>query len=330
MIRGTVIGQVWGTRKARGLDGQTLLLVAARDAEGRPTGRVVVASRHARRARGRGRDGGVRLGRAQRAASRRRKIATCCATRRSPRSWKERADVSRTRRGNGLVDGEVAAGQGAQAAAGAAVSPRRSAARRRGRRRRGGVGADRRSGGLRGHAGRGSRRRRASSPSATRRASRSARSCRPGASRSSRSTPPSSRSSTAWRSTVKGTDDRPAPPRRRGDARGGRRRPPGARAGRDVARGRGAPRRRGGAGRARRHDDREEPARHRRQDRAGDRRRGRGHRRHLADAGLGLLHDDHHRRHRRAVGVVRRVQDAARRGGRRRWAPSAWSCTKTS
>ena len=44
MIRGTVIGQVWATRKARGLDGQTLLLVAARDAEGRPTGRLVVAS----------------------------------------------------------------------------------------------------------------------------------------------------------------------------------------------------------------------------------------------------------------------------------------------
>lgn len=44
MIRGTVIGQVWGTRKARGLDGQTLLVVAVRDAEGRPTGRLVVAS----------------------------------------------------------------------------------------------------------------------------------------------------------------------------------------------------------------------------------------------------------------------------------------------
>jgi microcompartment protein CcmK/EutM len=44
MIRGTVIGQVWGARKARGLEGQTLLLVAARDGEGRPTGRVVVAS----------------------------------------------------------------------------------------------------------------------------------------------------------------------------------------------------------------------------------------------------------------------------------------------
>src|SRR4029450_10242469 len=44
MIRGTVIGQVWATRKARGLDGQTLLLVAARDAEGRTTGRLVVAS----------------------------------------------------------------------------------------------------------------------------------------------------------------------------------------------------------------------------------------------------------------------------------------------
>jgi microcompartment protein CcmK/EutM len=44
MIRGTVIGQVWATRKAPGLDKQTLLLVAARDAEGQPTGRLIVAS----------------------------------------------------------------------------------------------------------------------------------------------------------------------------------------------------------------------------------------------------------------------------------------------
>jgi microcompartment protein CcmK/EutM len=44
MIRGTVIGQVWATRQARGLDGQRLLLVAALDAGGQPTGRVVVAS----------------------------------------------------------------------------------------------------------------------------------------------------------------------------------------------------------------------------------------------------------------------------------------------
>ena len=43
MIRGTVVGQVWATRKARGLDGQKLLLVAARDAEGRASGRLVVA-----------------------------------------------------------------------------------------------------------------------------------------------------------------------------------------------------------------------------------------------------------------------------------------------
>ncbi|HEY6476804.1 MAG TPA: EutN/CcmL family microcompartment protein [Polyangia bacterium] len=43
MIRGTVIGKVWATRKARGLDGQKLLLVAARDAEGRASGRLVVA-----------------------------------------------------------------------------------------------------------------------------------------------------------------------------------------------------------------------------------------------------------------------------------------------
>jgi microcompartment protein CcmK/EutM len=44
MIRGTVIGQIWATRKARGLEGQTLLLVAARDADGAPTGRLIVAT----------------------------------------------------------------------------------------------------------------------------------------------------------------------------------------------------------------------------------------------------------------------------------------------
>jgi len=44
MIRGTVIGQVWATRKAPGLDNQTLLLVAVRDAEGQPTGRLDVAA----------------------------------------------------------------------------------------------------------------------------------------------------------------------------------------------------------------------------------------------------------------------------------------------
>jgi ethanolamine utilization protein EutN len=43
MIRGTVVGQVWATRKSRGLDGQKLLLVAARDADGAPNGRLVVA-----------------------------------------------------------------------------------------------------------------------------------------------------------------------------------------------------------------------------------------------------------------------------------------------
>ncbi len=43
MIRGTVVGQVWATRKARGLEGRKLLLVAARDADGGPTGRLVVA-----------------------------------------------------------------------------------------------------------------------------------------------------------------------------------------------------------------------------------------------------------------------------------------------
>jgi microcompartment protein CcmK/EutM len=44
MMRGTVIGQVWAARHAPGLDGQKLLVVAARDAAGRPTGRLVVAT----------------------------------------------------------------------------------------------------------------------------------------------------------------------------------------------------------------------------------------------------------------------------------------------
>jgi ethanolamine utilization protein EutN len=43
MIRGKVVGQVWATRKARGLDGQKLLLVAAQDAQGAPNGRLIVA-----------------------------------------------------------------------------------------------------------------------------------------------------------------------------------------------------------------------------------------------------------------------------------------------
>lgn len=43
MIRGTVVGEVWATRKARGLDGRKLLLVAARDGGGRASGRLVVA-----------------------------------------------------------------------------------------------------------------------------------------------------------------------------------------------------------------------------------------------------------------------------------------------
>jgi microcompartment protein CcmK/EutM len=43
MIRGTVVGQVWATRKARGLEGRRLLLVAVRDAQDRSSGRLVVA-----------------------------------------------------------------------------------------------------------------------------------------------------------------------------------------------------------------------------------------------------------------------------------------------
>ncbi|HSZ82220.1 MAG TPA: EutN/CcmL family microcompartment protein [Polyangia bacterium] len=43
MIRGTIIGTVWATRQAPGLAGRKLVLVAARDADGRASGRVVVA-----------------------------------------------------------------------------------------------------------------------------------------------------------------------------------------------------------------------------------------------------------------------------------------------
>ncbi|HTA21018.1 MAG TPA: EutN/CcmL family microcompartment protein [Polyangia bacterium] len=43
MIRGTIIGNVWATRQAPGLAGRKLVLVAARDADGRASGRVVVA-----------------------------------------------------------------------------------------------------------------------------------------------------------------------------------------------------------------------------------------------------------------------------------------------
>jgi ethanolamine utilization protein EutN len=43
VIRGTIIGTVWATRQARGLSGCKLVLVAERDADARPNGRVVVA-----------------------------------------------------------------------------------------------------------------------------------------------------------------------------------------------------------------------------------------------------------------------------------------------
>lgn len=44
MMRGTIIGQVWAARHAPGLDGQKLVIVAAVGADGRPTGRLVVAT----------------------------------------------------------------------------------------------------------------------------------------------------------------------------------------------------------------------------------------------------------------------------------------------
>jgi microcompartment protein CcmK/EutM len=43
MIRGTIIGQVWASRQAAGLNGRKLVLVAVRDATDAHTGRLVVA-----------------------------------------------------------------------------------------------------------------------------------------------------------------------------------------------------------------------------------------------------------------------------------------------
>jgi len=43
MIRGKIIGQVWGARQVPGLEGRKLVLVAAQDAAQAPTGRLVVA-----------------------------------------------------------------------------------------------------------------------------------------------------------------------------------------------------------------------------------------------------------------------------------------------
>jgi microcompartment protein CcmK/EutM len=43
VIRGTIIGNLWATRQAAGLTGSKLVLVAARDADGAASGRVVVA-----------------------------------------------------------------------------------------------------------------------------------------------------------------------------------------------------------------------------------------------------------------------------------------------
>ena len=43
MIRGTIVGHVWATRRAPGLAARKLVLVAARDADGRASGRIVVA-----------------------------------------------------------------------------------------------------------------------------------------------------------------------------------------------------------------------------------------------------------------------------------------------
>ena len=312
MIRGTVIGQVWATRKARGLDGPDAAAGGRARRRGTDDRAAGGRERHAGRARGRGRDGGVRLGRAQRAAPRPRQPRS--AVRRGDRRHRGRSGLMFLGRvgGNRLVDGEVAAGAGPQAAAGAPVSAGRSAARRRG------------GGGRR-------RRRRRSRPTiwwcaptsldagtgddvivAFGHAARVA---------LSEKLPPGSK---------------PIGPDRRGG--GGGRRSGGDPAVKDadlrrlvaeVTREvtaqaeRGARPAAGGgrcaAGRPRRgHHHRQEPARHRGQDRPGDRRRGRRHRRHLADAGLGLFHDDHHRRHRRAVGVVRRVQDPARAYGGRR------------
>jgi microcompartment protein CcmK/EutM len=43
VIRGTILGSVWATRRVPGLAGRKLVLVAERDAAARASGRVVVA-----------------------------------------------------------------------------------------------------------------------------------------------------------------------------------------------------------------------------------------------------------------------------------------------
>jgi microcompartment protein CcmK/EutM len=43
VIRGTIVGTVWATRQAPGLAGRKLVLVAASDADGHASGRLVVA-----------------------------------------------------------------------------------------------------------------------------------------------------------------------------------------------------------------------------------------------------------------------------------------------
>ena len=130
MIRGTVIGHVWATRKARGPGRADAAAGRGARRRGTDDGPAGGRERHAGRARRRGRDGRVRLGRAQRAAPRRRRQQGR-AVRRGHRRDRGRSglDVSGTRRGNRLVDCEVAFRAGPEAAARAPVPRRRSGAR---------------------------------------------------------------------------------------------------------------------------------------------------------------------------------------------------------
>ena len=88
VIRGRVLGEVWATRKARGLDGPAP--AAGRRRRRRP--RRWWRSTRWTRAAGEDVHGLGRLGRAQRARARAPTTATCCATRPSPASSTERSE----------------------------------------------------------------------------------------------------------------------------------------------------------------------------------------------------------------------------------------------
>jgi microcompartment protein CcmK/EutM len=112
MIRGTVIGQIWATRKARGPRGADAAPGGGARRRRRPDRTADRRQRTCSTARA-GEDVTVALGSGARNVLKPGlTTATSCATRRSPRSWKGPTDVPRAGRGDRLVDGEVAQAKG--------------------------------------------------------------------------------------------------------------------------------------------------------------------------------------------------------------------------